>query len=150
MRRDYIWMGSVVALLSLIPRTSVAEKYRWSHAEDDQPLETRFAPPSSYARLTASENSFTAWLRNLPLKPGRPDVLLFNGSKKNNQTAHLAVVDIDVGQQDLQQCADAVMRIRAEYLKSAGREADICFRFTSGDAARWTDWSQGMSFRCQA
>lgn len=36
--------------------------------------------------------------------------MLYNGSQKPNQSVHYAVFDIDVGKEDLQQCADAVMR----------------------------------------
>ena len=67
---------------------------------------------------------------------------------KHNQSAHHAVFDIDVGSRDLQQCADAVIRLRAEYLftrLSEGAECgDISFNFTSGDAARWSDWRRGI------
>jgi hypothetical protein len=44
----------------------------------------------------------------------------------------------------LQQCADAVIRLRAEYLRDSGRAGDVCFRFTSGDALAWRDWSRGV------
>jgi len=43
-------------------------------------------------------------------------VYLYNGQPKLNQTAQYALLDISTGNKDLQQCADAVMRIRAEYL----------------------------------
>jgi len=70
--------------------------------------------------------------------------LLYDGRRKNEQGAHLLVVDIDVGNRDLQQCADAVMRLWAEYQHSAQRGDDICFRFVSGDAARWSKYRQGI------
>lgn len=107
-------------------------------------LSTRIAPPSGFTRTAAAGGSFAAWLRALPLKPGRPDVRLFNGRLKGNQTAHHAVIDIDTGFRDLQQCADAVIRLRAEFLLASGRDAEIAFRFTSGDVARWADWRRGM------
>jgi hypothetical protein len=40
-------------------------------------------------------------------------VLLYNGAPKFRQDVHAAVIDIDVGTRDLQQCADATMRLRA-------------------------------------
>jgi hypothetical protein len=88
--------------------------------------------------------SFGAWLRELPVRAGRPPVLLYDGRRKSNQSAHFAVLDVDVGSKDLQQCADAVIRLRAEYLFSGPCKAEIQFDFTSGDTARWRDWRDGM------
>ena len=105
-------------------------------------LEERFPPPSGYVR--ADSDGFGAWLRRLPLKPGRPQVLLYDGRAKRNQTVHEAVVDLDVGRRDLQQCADAVMRLRAEYLFSNGCADAVAFDFTNGDPARWSDYRQGV------
>ncbi len=90
------------------------------------------------------DGSFGAWLRGLPLEPGRGVINLFDGSKAPSQHNHVAVLAVDVGDRDLQQCADAVIRLRAEYLRTAGREQEIAFRFTSGDLARWSDWRDGM------
>jgi hypothetical protein len=46
---------------------------------------------------------------------------------KRNQQAQYAVLDIRTGKKDLQQCADAVMRLRAEFLFSHHRFGDIVF-----------------------
>lgn len=120
-----------------------AAGYPWplSSAKDEM-LDIRIVPPSGYHREVAPAGSFTAWLRKLPLKPGRPDVLLYNGRKKSNQAAHFAVVDMDTGDRDLQQCADAVMRLRAEYLFSTNQ--NVRFRFTSGDESSFQQWSRGF------
>ena len=92
----------------------LSSPYPWlDHAPADT-IENRFTPPEGFARPAAEDKSFAAWLRGLPLLPGRPKVLLFDGREKGNQDAHDAVVDMDVGNRDLQQCADAVMRLRAE------------------------------------
>jgi hypothetical protein len=106
-------------------------------------LENRIAVPDGYQRESAAEGSFASWLRGIPLKPGRPQVKLFNGNVKGNQTAHHAVIDMDVGTRDLQQCADAVMRLRAEYLFTAKKSKEIHFNFTSGDKCDWERWRQG-------
>ena len=71
--------------------------------------------PDGYTRTPVLKNSFAEWLQAVPLKKDKR-VFLYNGSLKPNQSAQFAVVDISVGNKDLQQCADAVMRLRAEYL----------------------------------
>ena len=45
---------------------------------------------------------------------------LYDGSDKPRQDVHAAVVDLDVPPRDLQQCADAVMRLWAEYRYARG------------------------------
>lgn len=79
----------------------------------------------------------------MPLKPGKPDVRLYNGSLKSNQAAHHAVLDIDTGTRNLQQCADAVIRLRAEYLYSNKKYDSIHFDFTDRVPARFDLWSKG-------
>jgi hypothetical protein len=101
-------------------------------------VEGRFPAPDGFARIADENGGFGSYLRRLPLRPGRPPVHLFDGREKANQAAHVAVVDIDVGDRDLQQCADAVMRLRAEYLRAAGRAAEVCFRTAGGDRLRFT------------
>jgi len=118
--------------------------YAWLPQPDPtQSLASRIAPPAGYERDVLSPGGFGDWLRHLPLKPGRPPVRLHNGRLKPNQEAHAAVIDIDVGGGDLQQCADAVIRLRAEYLWSVRDFAAIRFRFTSGDPAEYLKWREG-------
>jgi hypothetical protein len=64
--------------------------------------------------------------------------------KVSPQNNHLAVVDIDIGTRDLQQCADAVIRLRAEYLFDKGRYDQICFRAVSGDPMPYRSYRRGM------
>jgi hypothetical protein len=118
--------------------------YSWLGAYDAaQSLERRIAPPAGFERASLPADSFGGWLRGLPLKEGRPPVFLHDGRRKSNQEAHWAVVDVDAGARDLQQCADAVMRLRAEYLFAQGRLDEIGFRFTSGDPAPYARWAAG-------
>ncbi len=64
---------------------------------------------------------------NIPLLMDDAPVLLYNGNPKARQDVHAAVLDLSVGTRDLQQCADAVIRLRAEYLIESGREDEIAF-----------------------
>ena len=100
-----------------IAATAIAKPpYAWLQASAWGSLRQRVAAPKGFQRVPAAAGSFAAWLRELPVKKGQPQVMLFDGHAKKNQTAHQLVIDIDVGRRDLQQCADAVMRLRAEYL----------------------------------
>ena len=82
--------------------------------------------PPGYTRLPAASGTYTAWLRSLPLKKNNT-VFLYNGMPKANQSAQFAVIDMPVGNKDLQQCADAVMRLYAEYQFSRRQYGAIDF-----------------------
>ncbi len=95
--------------------------------------------PAGYERIPVSAASFGSFLRKQPLKK-ETTVYLYNGTPKYNQTAQYAVLDISVGQRDLQQCADAVMRLRAEYLRQ--QQQPICFADNAGKKYCWEKYKQ--------
>ena len=90
--------------------------------------------PDGYERVHLPENSFGYFLRQQSLKSDNT-VYLYNGQPKYNQTAQYAVLNVSTGTKDLQQCADAVMRLRAEYLKQ--QQASICFSDNAGKKYCW-------------
>lgn len=101
--------------------------------------------PDHFQRIPDTRGSFGWWLGNIPLKAdGR--VYLYDGRLKKNQQAQFAVLDISVGKMDLQQCADAVMRLRAEYLFSVGRFSDIHFEDNNGHSYRLGNQRSRQSF----
>lgn len=102
----------------------------------------RFKVPKGYERTMTEEGSFQEYLRNLPLKPEGTKVKYYNGKIKT-QDVYSAVVDMDIGDKDLQQCADAVMRLRAEYLYKQGLYDKIHFNFVCGFNAEYSKWTQG-------
>ncbi|TNE68777.1 MAG: hypothetical protein EP344_00985 [Bacteroidetes bacterium] len=112
-------------------------------------VETRFPVPEGYVRMPTDSTSFAAYLRGLPLLPDSHQVRLYDGTLKSRQDVHAAVLDLDVGSRDLQQCADAVMRLRAEYLFAQKRYADIHFNFTNGFRADYDRWRRGDRIRVQ-
>lgn len=110
-------------------------------------LETRFEVPEGYQRTEARENSFTAFVRSYPLKKEGSIVRLYNGRKKDNQDAHAAVFKLPIENEDLQQCADSVVRMYAEYFWETEQYDRISFRFADGFQAEYIKWREG--FRIQ-
>lgn len=130
-------------MTSLLCVLAGAAPYGWGPSSAES-LAERFPPPSGFVRVETEPASFGAWLRGLPLLPEGTEVLLFNGATKANQAVHAAVVDLDVGDADLQQCADAVMRLRAEWLYGSGRALEVRFADTAkGAPMPFERWANG-------
>jgi hypothetical protein len=139
----------IFLLISIIlAEISIAQEitYPWtvdtSYSSSD--IISDIQTPDGYERIQNSAHSFALWLRYLPLKKTKKKVLLHDGREKGNQTAHYRIINIDTGSQDLQQCADAVIRLRAEYLYFKKHFSAIHFNFTSGDRAGYAKWMQGF------
>jgi hypothetical protein len=135
---------SVFILICVPIHVTASGDYPWlKNYHSREAIANRIAVPNGFDRVSVLRNSFEHWLRYLPLKPSKPPIYFYDGRKKANQSIHHAVIDIDVGNRDLQQCADAVIRLRAEYLYSTGNYAAILFHFTSGDQASYQNWRKG-------
>jgi len=139
------WLALFVPLIISSLAAHAGTNYRWKSDTfpPGEALQNRITPPKGFTRKKAEAHSFGYWLRRLPLKPLGSPVMLYNGRLKSSQNIHVAVVDIDVGKRDLQQCADAVMRLRAEYLYAQNRLHDIRFNFTGGTPVSFSRWSRG-------
>lgn len=110
-------------------------------------IAARFSTPPGYERKIYAKNSFAYYLSNFPLKPAGAKVYYFNGALKPNTSVYASVLDIDVGNKDLQQCADAVIRLRAEYLYGQKRYDEIHFNFTNGFRADYLKWAEGSRIK---
>ena len=110
-------------------------------------LQDRFNTPNGFERINVDENSFAAWLRQLPLKPEGSKVKYYDGSIKEKPGVYLAVVDLPIGTKNLHQCADAVIRLRAEYLYDQKRYDEIRFHFTNGFLAEYSKWVEGYRIK---
>lgn len=97
--------------------------------------------PQNFKRDSTSK--YGDWIRNLKLKKDNT-VYYYNGEKKPNQSIHVAVLEFDIGNRDLQQCADACMRIRAEYLFKNKKHKEIKFLLASG---KWKSFFEYTSKR---
>ena len=86
--------------------------------------------PKGFERSKLDSGSFGFYLQNFTLKKDNT-VYYYDGSKKTNQNLHYAVLNISVPNKDLQQCADAIMRLRAEYFFARKEYNKIEFKSTN-------------------
>ena len=86
------------------------------------------------------------WLLDLKLKKSKT-VYLYNGKLKSNQEAQYGVLNIDIGKKDLIQCADAAMKLRADYLFEKHRYNELKFLTTSGEKVSFEDWLNGRRWK---
>lgn len=106
-------------------------------------LETRISVPEGYTRISQEEGSLGSFIRSYGMKEDGAKVLLYDGTEKGNQRAQAAVFTLPLEARDLQQCADSVMRMYAEYFLSTEQYDKIAFQFTNGFLAEYTKWRDG-------
>jgi len=108
---------------------------------------TRFKTPEGYTQLKVPTGSFAEYLQGLPLKPVGTHTQTYKGAIAATDVFTAAVVDMSVGYEDLQQCANAVMRLRGEYLYHQKRYAEIVFHFESGFKCDYIHYADGYRYR---
>lgn len=104
---------------------------------------TRILLPEGYHRAEYPKDSFQEYLRNYKLKKYGTPIINYDDTIYFAQHWHDAVLEIPVPANGLQQCADALMRIRAEYLWNQNRKDEIGFNFTSGHYCSWKKYAEG-------
>jgi len=110
-------------------------------------LATRICVPDGYHRNDEENTTLTSYLRNFDLKEADANVYLYNGKKKKNQSSHVAVMDLPLENKNLQQCADSIMRIYAQYFYETKQYERISFHFVNGFEAKYTQWREGYSIK---
>ena len=114
-----------------------------THSSLDNTVMNRIMTPKLYERKLLPVGSFQAYLRNLKLKPEGSPVKYYNGDTKPNANVYHSVIDMKIGKKDLHQCADAVMRLRAEYFWHRKEYDKIHFNFTNGFRVDFIEWMKG-------
>ena len=109
-------------------------------------VKTRFSVPTDFKRSNTNSTSFAYFLQNLPLKKAGSHVKLYTGIYKSHEV-YDAVIDLPIGTKDLHQCADAVMRLRADYLYNQKKNSEIHFNFTNGFRVDFSKWILGFRIK---
>ena len=131
------------------PDAGVVTQLEWllswvGEAPPVAPLDSRYPAPDGFVRVELDPDGFGAWLRSFPVRLDRKTVLSYRGSPIAAPAA--AVFALDLGRGDLQQCADTIIRLHAEYLWFSGRAGEAAYHFTSGDLSTWLSWARGERF----
>lgn len=114
---------------------------------DEAPSEIRgISLPQGFTYEDEGDTAYSKWLLDLKIKKSN-NVYLYNGSLKTNQHAHYAVLDIDIGKKDLIQCADAVMKLKADFLFQKKKYDLIKFVATCGDGLSFQGWLKGTRWK---
>ncbi len=96
---------------------------------------------SSPLHKSFEKNSWEYFLQHLPVVDSI--IVDYRGKPVGDQYKQAGIIPYDVGKKDLQQCADAIMRLRAEYLYQQNRSTEIAFHFTSGQLYSFEDYCKG-------
>lgn len=102
-------------------------------------------PPSGYERIAGTNPGYTQFLRSLPLKPKGSKVKFYTGGNAHFQTMNYAVVDLPM-LSNAEQCADACMRLKAEYLYQTGQYHKIKFQDVNGQSLRYSGGAHEKPF----
>jgi len=132
-----------LAVLLALPVAAASYPWIEDGRETIDTLKSRHAAPHGFERVAAAPGSFAAFLRHLPLKPKGTPLRLYDGAKVSWPIYAGAIVDLDLGKRDLQQCADTLIRLYAEYRYAKGAAESLSFNFTSGDAFPYADYLKG-------
>lgn len=91
--------------------------------------------------LSLHKATWTSFLQHLEIK--KSPVVDYRGRIVPDYQKAAGILTYDIGKKDLQQCADALMRLRTEYLFSQQRYDDIGFHFVSGYYYSWNEYCKG-------
>lgn len=106
-------------------------------------VSTRVLLPDGYKRVPYEKGSFQEYLRHYQLKAYGSKIINYDDTEYFAQDWHEAILEVPVPSNGLQQCADALMRIRSEYLWEQNKKEDIGFNFTSGHYCSWSKYAEG-------
>jgi hypothetical protein len=109
-------------------------------------VSTRFNAPAGYSRWQPRPAVLALTCKTCQLLPAGTRTKTYTGDVARTDPYTAAVIDMSIGSQDLQQCADAVMRLRAEYLFQRQDYRSISFNFTSGFKCDFEHYANGYRY----
>ena len=112
--------------------------------EEGSIISERIITPEGFERILYEEGTFSNYIQKYSLLPYDSEVINYDGNPYVYQSGHVGVLDISVPDHGLMQCADVLIRLRAEYLWDQNKKEDIGFNFTSGHYCSWKQYAAGF------
>jgi hypothetical protein len=132
---------NIIFILSyLLPLLSVAQS---GIHPGGKTVTARFSIPSGYQRIDTTPAPFAFFLQHLPLLPSKTPVKFYDGVP-NTSCRPAAVIDMEIGDKNLQQNVQTAIRLWAEYLFEQQRFSAISFHINNGEIIPYEQWAQGM------
>ncbi|QCD63107.1 hypothetical protein B9C57_11505 [Tenacibaculum maritimum] len=111
--------------------------------EKGMTIKNRVKPPYGYKRVCYEARTFESFIQNYTLKEYGSSIINYDKTKYFYQIGHIGILTLSVPENGLQQCADALIRLRAEYLWKTNQKEKIGFEFTSGHYCSWKKYAAG-------
>lgn len=105
--------------------------------------------PPGYSYVVGGDHFYANWLLDLKIKKDKT-VFLYNGQRKQNQNAQYAVLDVNIGNKNLLQCADAAIKLKSDFLYNQKKYCEINYITTSGDSISFLAWRNGKRWKEKA
>lgn len=145
-----IFLVAIVLVLQMKPVRPYVSAIKTAFVQPDlihkkgDSIATRVKVPKGYTRVQYPKGTFQEFIQKYPLKPFGAQVINYDATKYFYQEGHIGVLDLSVPKNGLQQCADALIRLRSEYLWKKNKKAKIGFEFTSGHYCSWKKYAEGF------
>ena len=141
-KRIFLWLFTVPAVLAVAAAWLI-----WGGVSNPANRGTigEIKTPRGFERVEVESGSFGEFIRQFPLQERGSHMSYSDGRIALGQGIGYAVLDLPL-LSDTEQCADAVMRMRAEYLWQSGRYGSIHFHSVSGKDQRYTGGADRKAF----
>lgn len=163
MKRYFLFLAVLSVVLIGCFKPTNAESSNENHEQDSSVVKVDQAEssfpkrvcniplPKGYDRVVLDDTaSFAYFLRHLPLKPEGSPVMTYDGYEAGTTDVAYAVIDTyGPSNENIQQCADAIIRLRAEWLYQNKRYDEIAFHFTNGWLCEYKRWADGERVRVE-
>lgn len=111
--------------------------------EEGMTIKTRVKVLDGFKRKQPQPGSFSSYIQSYRLMSAAAKVINYDGKPYVYQAVHVGVLEVPVPKNGLQQCADALIRLRTEYLWEQDRKEEIGYNFTSGHYCSWLKYADG-------